>query len=238
MTDSTNITKIFCLGDGYAHGHIWPEWPQILQALFPNLDITVISAVGAGHEFLISELLTKDVTNSLVIFQWPIHNRFDKLIQDQHWENIVNSDPIYDFNTYTTKQGKWWCSSASNVDTIQHYHDFYVQSCQSELRQKNQMILVESYLKSCAKYICTSNFEQQMFSRDAKFALIRGDQIQPLPLLHYHWLVESIIPATGLELDVNRSTELLKRIAAHHWIPYDPDREEIWKTMSSIELTG
>ena len=55
--------------------------------------------------------------------------------------------------------------------------------------------------------------------------------------MHYHWLVESIIPATGLELDVNRSKELLKRISTHHWIPYDPDRKEIWETMSSISLT-
>ena len=235
MTDSTNITKIFCLGDGYAHGHIWPEWPQILQALFPNIDITVISAVGAGHEFLISELLTKDITNSLVIFQWPMHNRFDKLIQDQSWENIVKSDPVYDFNTYNTKQGKWWCSSASNTDAIQHYHDFYVQSRQSALRQKNQKILVESYLKSCVKYVCTSNNDQEKFANDTKFKQHRGNQIQPLPLLHYYWLTESIIPAAGLELDVNISQELLARISKHTWVPYDPDREEIWATMSNTE---
>jgi hypothetical protein len=237
MANSTNITKVFCLGDGYAHGHIWPEWPQLLQALFPKLDITVISAVGAGHEFLISELLTKDITNSLVIFQWPDHNRFDKLVQDQYWENIIQSDQIYNFNTYKTNHGMWWCSSASKTDIIQQYHNCYIQSQQSKLRQQNQKILIEAYLNSCAKYVCTSNRVQEKFYRDAKFELIWGDQIQPLPLVHYHWLVESIIPATGLELDVNRSKELLKRISTHHWIPYDPDRKEIWETMSNISLT-
>jgi len=236
MADSTNITKVFCLGDGYAHGHIWPEWPQILKALFPALDITVISAVGAGHEFLISELLTKNITDSLVIFQWPIHNRFDKLLQDQQWEDIVKSDPVYAFNTHTTSQGKWWCSSASNTDAIQHYHNVYIQSQQSALRQKNQKILVESYLKSCAKYVCTSTNDQEIFAKDINFSRYRGDQIQPSPLLHYYWLTESIIPVTGLELDLGISQELLKRISAHNWIPYDPEREEIWEIMSSREL--
>lgn len=234
MADTTNITKVFCLGDGYAHGHIWPEWPQILKALFPKLDVTVISAVGAGYEFLISELLTKDITDSLVIFQWPMHNRFDKLIQDQSWENIAKSDSVYDFNIYETGQGKWWCSSASATDAIQHYHNFYVQPQQSILRQKNQKILIEAYLKSCARYVCTSTADQELFAKDIKFKQHRGDQIQPSPLLHYYWLIESIIPAAGLELDHEIAQELLKRISSHNWIPYDPDRAEIWEIMSKL----
>jgi len=85
MDDFVNTTKIFCLGDGYAHGHIWPEWPQILQALVPDIKVIVISAIGAGHEFLINELLSNDIKDSLVIFQWPDHRRFDKLMQDASW---------------------------------------------------------------------------------------------------------------------------------------------------------
>lgn len=234
MLDTTNITKIFCLGDGYAHGHIWPEWPQILKALLPDIDVTIISAVGAGHEFLISELLTNDITGSLVIFQWPQHNRFDKLIQDKHWEEVVASDPIYHFNTYKTILGTWWCSSASKTGIVQSYHTQYIQNQQSKLRQKNQKILVEAYVKQQAKYVCTSNTEQEFFIAKSKFAQLRRNQVQPSPLLHYYWLTEVIIPAANLTLDRAISEELLKRISSHEWIPYDPDREEIWRNMSLI----
>jgi hypothetical protein len=45
---STN--KIFCLGDGYAHGHIWPEWPQILQAIIPDYEIVTLSGYDPDRE--------------------------------------------------------------------------------------------------------------------------------------------------------------------------------------------
>lgn len=232
MEDHTNITEVFCLGDGYAHGHIWPEWPQILQALRPDLKVTIISAVGAGHEFLISQLLEKNVNGSLVIFQWPYHRRFDKLIQDSNWESVLQLDPLYSFNTYKTSQGTWWCSSGSKTKVVKHYHDYYVQDQQSALREKNQKILIESYLKQCARYVCTSTDEQDIFARDQRFSKFRGHEIQPAPLLHYHWLIESIIPRSKLTIDIKRSQELGNRISSHQWIPYDPDREEIWNNMS------
>lgn len=234
MEDSINTNKVFCLGDGYAHGHIWPEWPQILQALRPDLDVTVISAVGAGHEFLISELLTKDINNSLVIFQWPEHSRFDKLLQDSTWDNTIKSDPVYDFNTYNTHQGTWWCSSASKTDTVRNYHNLYVQSCQSRLREQNQKILVECYVNHRAKYVCTSNAEQDHFAKHSGFSHHRGTQIQPAPLLHYFWLMEIILPSAGILIDPVVSHTLQTRMQAHQWVPYDPDRDEIWATMSQI----
>jgi hypothetical protein len=47
------MKKIFCFGDGFATGHIWPEWPQILQALVPNCQVVVTAGIGAGSEFLV-----------------------------------------------------------------------------------------------------------------------------------------------------------------------------------------
>lgn len=229
-----NSNRVFCLGDGYAHGHIWPEWPQILQSLCPNLEVTVISAVGAGQEFLVSELLTHDIKDSTVIFQWPHHSRFDKLVEDQTWADMANSDPVYYFNTYQTSQGTWWCSSASKLDTIKNYHNFYVQSKQSLLRQQNLKKLVAAYMVSNnANYIATSNQEQDSFARKYE---CRGKEIQPSPLLHYYWLVESIMPAAGICINQSMAQELLTRISAHNWVPYDPDRKEIWQNMSNLNF--
>ena len=48
------MQKIFCFGDGFATGHIWPEWPQILQTLLPDKQIINTAGIGAGAEFLVS----------------------------------------------------------------------------------------------------------------------------------------------------------------------------------------
>jgi len=234
MENTTNITKIFCLGDGYAHGHIWPEWPQILQALRPDLDIIVISAVGAGHEFLISQLLYHDIKNSTVIFQWPKHQRFDKLLQDDQWVDIVKSDPVYHFNTYKTNHGTWWCSSASELDIVEPYHNFYIQHNQSLLREKIQKKLVSAYcLQQNARYVDTSNEDQDKFAKNLD---CRGNEIQPMPLLHYQWLVEAIMPMAGITVNQSLAEELHKRISDHNWKPYDPDRKEIWDDMSNLNF--
>ena len=45
------MNKIFCFGDGFATGHIWPEWPQILQELAPQYQVINTAGIGAGSEF-------------------------------------------------------------------------------------------------------------------------------------------------------------------------------------------
>ena len=141
------MNKIFCLGDGYAHGHIWPEWPQILQALCPEFTIIPITGIGAGNEFLITQLLTQEIENQTIIFQWAHHSRFDKLIQDSTWQEIVKSDSVYFFNTYNINDQNWWLSSASKLPEVEKYHNFYIQEKQSLLRYKNQQTLVKIFLE-------------------------------------------------------------------------------------------
>lgn len=225
--------KIFCLGDGYAYGHIWPEWPQILRSLLPDYEVVLISAIGAGNEFLISELISLEnqIENQRVIFQWAQHDRFDKLLEDQEWEDIRKSDPIYDFNFYQYENRKWWCSSASTNINISKYHNFYVQPQQSKLRLTNQKILVENYLKikNCT-YFFTSTTEQEFFSKH----LLRGNEIQPSPMLHFLFVIEILLPAINVQIDRIKLNILKDRIHNHKWIPYDPDQEEIWKKMSVL----
>lgn len=74
--------KIFTFGDGFATGHVWPEWPQILQALITDHKVINTAAIGAGSEFLVTHFvdLMPQIQNSVVIFQWPNALRFDKLI--------------------------------------------------------------------------------------------------------------------------------------------------------------
>ena len=227
--------KIFCFGDGYAHGHIWPEWPQILKSLVPEYEVNIISAVGAGNEFLISELIAckQLIQNQRIIFQWAQHNRFDKLIEDTQWEDIMSADPVYYFNWYQRENRKWWCSSASKDINISNYHKFYIQPQQSRLRLSNQKILAESYLKiNNCKYFFTSTEEQELFSKKHQF---RNTQIQPSPASHFLFVTEILLPAMNILVPAIKLNTLKEKIFNHNWIPYDPDREEIWRKMSNVD---
>ena len=48
------MKKIYTFGDGFATGHLWPEWPQILQALVPDYQVHNTAGIGAGAEWLVS----------------------------------------------------------------------------------------------------------------------------------------------------------------------------------------
>lgn len=227
---STN--KIFCLGDGYAHGHIWPEWPQILQALLPEHKIITGTGIGAGNEFLIDQLLNFNCENQTVIFQWAHASRFDKLIQDNTWTTLAKRDPVYHFNFTDTDSGIWWLSSASQHQKIKEYHDFFVQDQQAKLRLKNQKILVENYLqnKQC-RYWFTSTQDQESFCQLHNNSSLRGQEMQPSPIMHFYFVTEVIKPALKLPIDPKIQQVLQQFIMETAWTAYDPDREEIWKNI-------
>lgn len=94
------MNKILCFGDGYAANHIWPEWPAIVQALYPELQHENFGEIGAGNEFITSAIVQAHTDNpdEFYIVQWAIPNRFDKLLQDESWDSIIDNDPVYHFN--------------------------------------------------------------------------------------------------------------------------------------------
>ena len=229
------MNKIFCCGDGYAHGHIWPEWPQILQALCPEHTVIPVTGVGAGNEFLISQLLTQQISNQKVIFQWAQHNRFDKLLQDNQWQALAESDPVYYFNFYKVNDQHWWCSSASQLSEITRYHEFYIQNNQSQLRYQNQQTLIKTYLEfNQCDYHFTSTEIQENFSRQDRFCDLRATEVQPSPIVHFFFALEILAPAIELIIDKKRAEILKNKIQNHKWVPYDPDRKEIWNNMSKF----
>ena len=222
--------KIYCLGDGFAHGHIWPEWPQLLQCLFPTYNVICLSGIGAGNEFLISQLLEHDIEQSTVIFQWAQPNRFDKLIEDNSWDTTISQDSVYNENIIDN----WWLSSASTSKDIQTYHNFFVQPKQAKLRYRIQKQLIESYLrdKRC-RYVYTSTQEQDKFANQSRFKEIRQHEAQPSPIVHLYFLNEILLPKLKLVPDNEILSYITKTVKSKYWIPYDPDRQEILNTMVS-----
>jgi hypothetical protein len=227
--------KIFTFGDGFATGHIWPEWPQILQALLPDYQVINTAGIGAGAEFLVSGFVDciPDMRNSTIIFQWPWHQRFDKLVEDDSWQQIISNDPVYYFNTVVDHNDyKWWLSSASKAKEVQQYHSRYVQKNQSLNRSRvYQTLLDHTALALDCKILHTSTQDEENFSRLPKFFSTRHSEVQPSPIVHFYWLIEQVLPKVDIEVDQALKHKLEQLINQTQWIPYCPDRQETWATI-------
>jgi hypothetical protein len=225
------MNDIFCFGDGFACDHIWPSWPSMIQALYPSNTVTNYGGIGAGHEFVVASIVEAHKNNSQGFFlvQWPHANRFDKLLVDDSWNDLIKTDPVYHFNTVTVGTKNWWLSSASESEQIKHYHNFYVQSEQAELRDFNYRYLVSDLLKNQSIFFSTR--EMQQFSKQDRFDLTRLDQIQPSPVVYMHYVEEFILPKMPAQPDQLLLGNLKSKILKQNWIPYDPDRKEIWQSI-------
>jgi hypothetical protein len=228
------MNKIFCFGDGYAAGHIWPEWPNIVEALYPDLEHENFGAIGAGNEFTTSCIVQAHIKDPTAFFiiQWAPSLRFDKLLQDNSWDAIIDNDPVYHFNRVQCNNQTWWLSSASRASAIQNYHTTYVQNNQSSLRSFNFKYLVEHLLEN--QSLCFTLEQMSLYSKESRFKQVRQQEVQPSPIVHLNWVEEKILPFLPWQPCSIRLNKLKTRIIQHTWKPYDPDRTEIWKEMSDL----
>jgi hypothetical protein len=250
------MNKIFCFGDGFAANHIWPEWPAMVSALYPDCDVENFGAIGAGNEFIASAVIDAHIKHpdAFFLIQWAMPNRFDKLIQDQTWDQIIDKDPVYHFNRVEQHNRTWWLSSASQQLEIQQYHKLYVQSAQACLRTFNLIYLIGKLLvnktiffstyklpfdtqqKIALDFVPWVDIDMHGFSNLEKFKSVRGSQIQPRPEIHFNFLKEHVLLLMPVFPDLSRLHILEQRICETVWEPYDPDREEIWKNISNFSI--
>lgn len=233
--------KIFTFGDGFATGHLWPEWPQILQALVPDHTIINSAGIGAGPEFLVSNFvdLIPQISDAVVVFQWPSAARFDKLLENDTWDEVIGNDAVYHFNRVYDRNNKpWWLSSNSQQPEIKRYHEFYVQPEQQQTRIRIWQTLVEHTCRSLGiQYIFCSTDHQEKFSRQPMYSDHRLNEVQPSPWVHMRWLVEVILPQLDCAVDFQRQQKLEKILLDHKWRAYEPDRESRWNDMI-VQLNG
>lgn len=222
------MNKIFCFGDGFAANHIWPEWPAIVSALYPNIKHENFGAIGAGNEFISSAIIQahKKDPDAFFIVQWAEFKRFDKLLQDDSWDEIIKTDPTYYFNTVMLGQQKWWISSNSKQESVQKYHQFYVQSQQAKLRTDNYMYLISNLLKDHAIFFSTHDIN--IYSMHTRFAGTRQKEIQPAPWIHMCFVEEIILPKMPFLPCPKRLAMLKDLIQQQSWEAYHWDRDKIW----------
>jgi hypothetical protein len=91
---------------------------------------------------------------------------------------------------------------------------------------------VENYLQNqnCC-YWFTSTQKQELFSKSHSEKHLRGNQVQPSPLMHFYFVVEIIKPALNLEINADLQQKLQTIISKAEWKPYDPDRAKIWENI-------
>lgn len=229
------MDKIFTFGDGYATGHLWPEWPQILAALVPEYTVVNTAGIGAGAEYLVHKLVQQvdAMRGNHVIFQWPVADRFDKVVEDPRWTDIIRADPVYDFNTIQDDMHVWWLSSASQQKEIRTYHEFFVQPEQQRMRVADYKVLVQNTLENigCEIYY-TTLIEEVNYSRQDRFQDLRQQEVQPSPPVHYYFLMERILPNTSIKFDPARAQQLEQLILDQTWTAYDPNRAQIWQELT------
>ena len=76
--------------------------------------------------------------------------------------------------------------------------------------------------------------DMHTYSNQDKFANIRQNEIQPSPPVHMQWVEEYLLPQLPVQPDNSRLTELKHRINQQKWLPYDPDRQEIWQNLKNF----
>ena len=238
---------IYTFGDGFAAGHIWPEWPQILSAVC-NEPVINHGYPGAGNDLIFStaiEIALAATQSSTFIIQWTSWNRFDKLLEDNSWNETIKNDKKYSHAVYEINNKKWWLSSGSTQ--LYNYHDQYQQQTQRQLFDIYHMMLLDNFLKQRGHncfYCLTYDFDtckltevqttllnqlpwiNNLSGMDSIISTTdRGTEIQPLPLGHARWILDFLsLPS----IDNKKLQRLIDLISAKTWIPYDPDREEIW----------
>jgi hypothetical protein len=227
------MNDIFCFGDGYASGHIWPEWPDIIAVLNPEYNVTNFGAIGAGNEFILNEIIKAHRSNPSAFFvvQWATSKRFDKLLEDESWNKLIETDPVYDFNIVTRNDERWWLSSASSLVEISEYHGKYVQANQASVRTENFQYLINHLLKDQSFVFSTKELEN--FSRQPRFANSRLSEIQPSPVVHMAYVEEVILPQLPKSVDSDKVQILKQKISDQPWIPYHWDRQKIWQDLAN-----
>jgi ribose 5-phosphate isomerase B len=103
---------------------------------------------GAGNDLIFSmatEIALSAANPSTFIIQWTSWNRFDKLLEDDSWNNTIQNDKKYSHAVYEIDNKKWWLSSGSTQ--LHHYHTHYQQQKQRQLFDIYHMVLLANFLK-------------------------------------------------------------------------------------------
>jgi len=244
---------IYTFGDGFAAGHIWPEWPQILEAI-TQIPVVNFGHIGAGNEYIFNCVIKAALTakeSDLFLVQWADPYRFDKIVEDAQWMDLQQTDPKYKNIKSTVFDQTWWSTSGSDLKEIQKYRNFYIQHEQAMNRSVLYMISASKMLKSLNidhKYFLTYKFDYSTHGNFSELSAlpwidfqgmdewttntgIRGDEMQPSPQSQLAWVENKLLSYCTFNVDnLNKIRYLINN---QKFKPYDPDSAQIWSDITN-----
>lgn len=248
---------IYTFGDGFAAGHIWPEWPQLLEPILQKC-VRNFGHIGAGNEYIFNCAVKSALnanTNDIFIIQWAPSDRFDKLLEDYIWENLQKTDSVYNEITAEKYNQIWWATSGSSLSEITRYKEFYIQPQQAINRTVLYMIALSKLLTNLNiqhLYFSTYSFNysshdnyknlkeiswvelgQGMQEWSTQYPEIRGIEIQPKPIIHVKYIIEKLLPKLGITIDLDIINKIYLLTNKINFVPYDVERAQVWMNLKN-----
>jgi len=215
------IKKLYTAGDGFCCNHTWPMWSKILADILECQWIN-LSTYGAGNEAIANLVLdqlsaNEDYCDSLWLIQWTLPKRLDLRIDhldnNSQLLNYISSDPVYYDNFISTsKQKKYWCSSASTLEFVNNHNDLMNIDQHNDRSRHHAMSVAYALTKHKVnwKYLLTykaywlplefineSNWilqDMSSFRKISQYAHLDINRVQPISSIHLDFLEKFILP--------------------------------------------
>lgn len=220
--------KLLTLADGFGDSAAYPlwydgyyKWPELIQLMTKDVQLTNLSRYGAGNEFMVNALRKNYNQQDYVIVQWAMPDRLDLLLAhaeyQDFWNNIIQQDKTYSKNVV---DGYWISSNTQNTD-VREYHKKYISLEQHRSRTQLFIDYAELLLQSKGidfKFMltCDSQYLDQpgrnidnwlwhspwlgmdSFRTRSQYSDLDFGYRQPIPLIQFDYIQQYIIPNTTL----------------------------------------
>jgi hypothetical protein len=227
--------RLLTLSDGFGDKTATPtwyrnfaKWPELIQQMANNVELTNLSRYGAGNEYIVECLRANVDDADMVLCQWTHPHRLDLLLGHDpnirdFWQEQIDQDLVYNKNVLTIKNKDYWITSASKNEYIQDYHTRYISKPQhnarSELYVDYATMLLEKKNKPF-KFLLTYSLpflkdihinkdnwiwhkeykSMEDFRNYGKYAeLDLKTYVQPIPLIQFDFVRQYIMPRVDLE---------------------------------------
>jgi hypothetical protein len=231
------VKKLYTAGDGFCCNHIWPMWSKLLAEIL-DCEWVNLSTYGAGNEAIANLVtdeikLNQDYSDTLWLIQWTLSPRLDLRIDcfsdDNQYLKLIPTDPVYYDNFIsTTKQKKYWCSSASQLPFVTDYNKLLSVNQHNDRSRHHQMSTAYALSQTQAnwKFLLTypANWlptefidhsrwifpSMAEFRKTSQYSSLDVGEVQPVSSIHLDFLEQFILPKC--EYDPLRFKDIKHRI--------------------------
>ena len=248
--------NLLTLADGFGDSAATPpwypkyfKWPKLIELMTKGVVVNNLSRYGAGNEYFVTALRNNIQSADVVLLQWAIPGRLDLLLNDsnQHWQQIIDSDAIYNNNVIDLGPYKFWLSSASTATSVVDYHAKYISLPQHQLRSQMfvdyakllidqhqidyQFMLtwdsfyLDGHVDSSINWCWHQPFRgMHDFRNHSKFSDLDLGVTQPIPLIHFDFIKQFIMPRVDLPWRNSTEIDAVESMLYRHYQESKPNQ--------------